>query len=507
MIESSGMTKRFNVLLVMTDQQRWNSLGCYGANWVSTPNLDRLASEGTRFENCYANNPICTPARASLMTGLELPEHGVYQLHDVLHRGAILFPERLRTLGFRTALFGKLHVSGRVEEAVRRHPNDGFDIYEWCLEPAVDIESPFNGYTGWLDREHPEYLTKLREKRRHRGHDPVEVSMNRWAADRSIDFIKSHQASGTTQPFFCKMSLFDPHNPYENYPLEMAQHVNSAGIPPLIKAAPAARGPVPWAFEAERENSYLGSFQSMSAESVQAMRVGYYAMIGHIDREIGRVLDALDESGAAEQTLVIFTSDHGDMLGDHESLVKGAILFDQCIRVPLIIRGGEFVGGRQASGLVQLHDIAATTLRHAGASPAELQAWMPSSRDITPLATGEVAEVHPFVVCTYRNSGINKSGLPWEPPIHATMVRANRYKLHIYHPVIPHQEDTLYQLFDLEDDPDEQFNLANDPAFEPVLARLRHAFVEWLTAMELRQGGRGGTATPTPDQLIVNLIT
>jgi hypothetical protein len=132
---------------------------------------------------------------------------------------------------------------------------------------------------------------------------------------------------------------------------------------------------------------------------------------------------------------------------------------------------------------------------------------MPSSRDITPLATGEADEVHPFVVCTYRNSGISKSGLPWEPPIHATMVRANRYKLHIYHPVTPHQEDTLYQLFDLEDDPDEQFNLANDPAFEPVLARLRHAFVEWLTAMELRQGGRGGTATPTPDQLIVNLIT
>jgi arylsulfatase A-like enzyme len=109
-----------NILLIMSDQQRWDSLGCTGAPWVSTPHLDTLAAQGVLFSNCYANNPICTPARASLMTGLELPGHGVYQLHDILDPRVVLFPQRLRERGYHTALYGKLHVSGRIEEAVRR---------------------------------------------------------------------------------------------------------------------------------------------------------------------------------------------------------------------------------------------------------------------------------------------------------------------------------------------------------------------------------------------------
>jgi len=189
-----GAVPRPNILLVVTDQQRFDSLGCTGAGWVRTPNLDRLAAEGVLFENCYAANPICTPSRASLMTGRHLPGHGVYRLHDVLSADAILFPELLRDRGYATALFGKLHVSGRVEEAARRHPHDGFEVYEWCLEPALDLDSPYNGYAAWLRRRHPEFLRLLEARRRHRGHDPVETSMNRWAADRTIGFIRDRAA-------------------------------------------------------------------------------------------------------------------------------------------------------------------------------------------------------------------------------------------------------------------------------------------------------------------------
>ena len=99
-----------NILLLMTDQQRYDSLGCYGAHWVQTPNLDRLAEEGVLFENCYVNNTICTPSRASLLTGKHLPGHGVYKLHDILPKDEILFTKRLQQAGYRTALFGKLHV-------------------------------------------------------------------------------------------------------------------------------------------------------------------------------------------------------------------------------------------------------------------------------------------------------------------------------------------------------------------------------------------------------------
>ena len=497
-----------HILLIMSDQQRWDSLGCYGAHWVSTPHLDRLAAQGTRFENCYVNNPICTPARASLMTGLELPGHGVYQLHDVLHPAAVLFPQRLQALGYKTALFGKLHVSGRIEEAVRRHPHDGFDIYEWCLEPAVDIDSPFNGYAQWLGQHHPDFLRTLRSKRRHRGHDPVEATMNRWAADRSIDFIRTHAAQGGQQPFFCKMSVFDPHNPYDNYPLEMARHVDATRLPPIVAAQDGHGGAtVPWAFTAEREHSYLGPVAGMDSAALQAMRLGYYAMVAHIDREVGRVLAALDDSGLAEDTLVLFTSDHGDMLGDHASLVKGAMLFDPCVRVPLVVRGGAaFAGGRAVPGLVQLHDIAATLLTQAGASASDLQQWMPGARDIAPLASGVQGEVHPYIVCPYRNSGIDDRGLPWVPPIHTTMVRAGRYKLHIYHAVPVHQPEPCYRLHDMAADPQELLDLSDDPAHQGVLHQLKDAFTQWLMAVELTQGGRGGQARPSPDQRIVNKL-
>ena len=501
------MRKRPNILLIMSDQQRWDSLGCTGADWVSTPHLDRLAAQGSLFANCYSNNPICTPARASLMTGHELPGHGVYQLHDILHPQAVLFPQRLRELGYSTALYGKLHVSGRIEEAQRRHPQDGFDIYEWCLEPAVDIDSTFNGYTRWLAQHHPAFLERLRTQRRNRGHDPVEVSMNRWAAERTIAHIRDHVSRSAQQPFFIKMSVFDPHNPYDNYPLEMLRHVDAARVPPPVVDDEPDAAALPWAFQAERQHSYLGPLADLQPEDFMAMRTGYYAMVAHLDREVGRVLTALDASGLAEDTLVIYTSDHGDMLGDHGGLVKGAMLFDPCIRVPLIVRGGDaFRAGGTVPGLVQLHDLPATILRHAGASPDELARWMPAARDIAPLARGDVTEVHPYIVCPYRNSGINDEGVHWEPAIHATMVRSGRHKLHIYHPVPGRQPETLLRLYDLQADPHEQHDLSGDPAAQATLATLQRHFTEWLLAIEIAHGGRGGQAAPQADQRIVNRL-
>lgn len=501
------MRKQPHILLIMSDQQRWDSLGCNGADWVSTPHLDQLAAQGSLFANCYANNPICTPARASLMTGHELPGHGVYQLHDVLPAQAVMFPQRLRALGYTTALYGKLHVSGRIEEAQRRHPQDGFDIYEWCLEPAIDIDSPFNGYTRWLAEHHPAYLDRLRTHRRKRGHDPAEVSMNRWAAERTIAHIREHVSRDSNQPFFIKMSVFDPHNPYDNHPLEMLHDVDAARIPPPVQVDEPDAAALPWAFHAERTHSYLGPLDALKSEDFQAMRTGYYAMVAHIDREVGRVLAALDDSGLAEDTVVIYTSDHGDMLGDHGGLVKGAMLFDPSIRVPLIVRGGHaFGGGQTVQGLVQLHDLAATMLHLAGANPADIARWMPAARDIAPLARGDVAEVHPFIVCPYRNSGINDQGVHWDPEIHATMVRSGRHKLHIYHPVVGHQPNACLRLYDLHADPQERHDLSGDPAAQNTLLALQQQFTEWLLAIERAQGGRGGQATPQPDQRIANRL-
>lgn len=122
-----------NILLILTDQLRADALGCYGGTQVPTPNLDALARQSTVYERCYVNNPICTPSRASLWTGKSIFAHGVQNLHDVLPDAERLFPAHLQALGYVTALFGKLHVSGRMVDSSVVHPHSGFDVYENAL--------------------------------------------------------------------------------------------------------------------------------------------------------------------------------------------------------------------------------------------------------------------------------------------------------------------------------------------------------------------------------------
>jgi len=497
------MEKAPNILLIMTDQQRWDSLGCYGAGWVETPTLDRLAREGVLFERCYANSPVCTPARASLMTGKQLPGHGVYGLHDILPAEEVLFTRRLREHGYRTALFGKLHVSGRIQEAKARHPNDGFDVYEWCLEAPVSMDSPFNGYSAWLKDRDPAFHERLKGEGRKVLHIPRELHLTHWAAERTIDFI---EGADPVRPFFCKMSVFDPHNPYEQYPLEMNRLVDERRLPKPIEAAVGQR---PAALQREAEHSYLGPFRKFSAQDLHRMRVGYFAMIAFIDLEVGRVLEALEQRGLADNTLVIFCSDHGDMLGDHGLLVKGAFFYDACVRVPLLARwpAGGLPAGLRVSAPVLLHDLAATILAAAGASPEQLAGWMPEARDLGPLMRGQVRGVREHTVCLYRNSGICDTGLAWDPPIHASMLHDGRYKLCLYHSQLRQGSGPEGQLFDLDKDPQELADLWGKPGWSRVRRRLTEALLEWLHGQELRLlGGRGGMALPRPDQQLVNAL-
>lgn len=489
-----------NILLIMTDQQRWDSLGCYGASWVQTPNLDRLAAEGVLFDHCYTDNPVCTPARASLMTGKPLPGHSVYRLHDVLPSEEVLFSRRLQQRGYQTALFGKLHVSGRIHEESQRHPNDGFDVYEWCLEAPVSMDSPFNGYSRWLKQKDPLFHDRLKRDGRKVLHIPGELHLTHWAAERSIDFIRDADPG---RPFFCKMSVFDPHNPYQQYPVEMDQLVNQQQIPEPI---PAGTQPVPHALTREREHNYFATAHTLDPAQLRKIRLGYFAMIGFIDQEVGRVLQTLEARGIADNTMVIFCSDHGDMLGDHGLMVKGAFFYDANIRVPLIVRwpaGGLRVGSR-VQGLVQLRDLAATVLSAAGADPEHTAQQLPDSLDLLPVMRSGGAGTRPTAVCLYRNSGICDTGRAWDPPIHASMIRDQRYKLSLYHSEPVQRYPLQGQLFDMHNDPQERNDLWPDSSRLNHRLRLTEALLEWLHRRELALGSRAADATPTPDQQLVN---
>ncbi|MBA2666552.1 MAG: sulfatase-like hydrolase/transferase [Trueperaceae bacterium] len=483
-----------NVLLIMTDQQRFDSLEAYGFTAGHTPHLDALARDGAVFERCYATNPICSPSRASMLTGHHLPEHGVYRLYDVLPDDEVLIPERLRGLGYQTALVGKLHVSSMHAEAEARHPHDGFDVYEWCNEGCVRMDSPFHAYARWLDEVDPAFKVRLEREGRAVLHHPAHLHFSHWAAERTIDFLRSRDPD---RPFFCLMSLFDPHNPYRDYPTHAADGVDTAGIPAPVVDDLAAR---PTSLRREQEDGYFGDARSLTAAEIATMRRDYHANVAFADEEIGRVLAALDALGLRDRTLVVFASDHGDMIGDHGLLVKGAFFFDPCVRVPLLMRWpGVIEPGTRVPGLAQLHDLAATIMLAAGAEPGDVDRWMPDARDLLPAATDGVI-VREAAVSAYRDSGISSCGA-WDPPLHGTMWREGDHKLNVYH--LP--DGTVEgELYDLMADPDELSDLWDAPERAALKARLLSRLLDWMFRVELAHGSRGGERRPAPRHTLDN---
>ncbi|MCL4694992.1 MAG: sulfatase-like hydrolase/transferase [Candidatus Hydrogenedentes bacterium] len=482
-------TDRPNIVLLMTDQQRYDSLGCYGAGFAHTPNLDRLARDGAVFERCYVNNPICTPSRASMMTGKHLPGHGVYRLYDNLPHGEVLFTERLQHAGYTTALFGKLHVSSIEEESYRRHPHDGFDVFEPCLEGSAHMDAPCQAYARWLEERDPEFYTRLKAEGRKLLHPPRNRHMTYWAAERTIDFLRSRHDE--PEPFFCMMSIFEPHNPYEHYPPEMGALVDADAIPaPLPR--PSDRTWEPPDIDRERHHNHLGDIDTFTPEALRKIRHGYHSAVAYSDLEFGRVLDVLEETGLAENTLVIFTSDHGDMLGDRGLLVKGAHFYDANVRVPLLLRWpGHIPQGARVNALAQLHDIAATVLGAAGVEPE----GMPAARNLLDAATGTVGQLHDHAICCYRNSGMSLEREYWDPPINATMIHEGRYKLNLWHTSADPAE-MPGELYDMEEDPHEMKNRIGDSTFESIRSRLTDRLIKWLAENERRPGSRGGETRP-----------
>ncbi|MDP0497793.1 MAG: sulfatase-like hydrolase/transferase [Verrucomicrobiota bacterium JB024] len=493
----STVDARPNILLIMTDQQRWDSLSCYGCEGIDTPNLDRLGREGMRFERCYSSNPICTPSRASLMTGQPVPVHGVERLYDVMAPEMPLFPQHLREQGYQTALFGKLHVSAIRHELEHRKPNDGFEVYEWCPEPSLLLDHPGQAYGRWLEANHPAFYRELLENGRQVQDVPQVCHMTHWAAGRTIDYIRGRDRD---RPFFCKMSVFDPHNPYRDYPAEFREMVTVEKIPRVIKDRVGMEA-LPEAVRREHAHGYMlagttkgpawGDKKEADAaaparapvedfyteEAIQRDRVDYLASIALLDAEVGRVLDALEAEGLADNTLVVFCSDHGDMLGDHALLAKGAYFYEPSVRVPLLLRWPRRIRpGLVSEAPAQLHDLTATLLHAAGISSGWLGEHMPDSYDLLAVPGDPVRET---CVCVYHGTGICDQGGYFDPPIYGAMIFDGRYKLNLYFPPGEPEKGFDGQLFDLRADPRELDNRWEDTTLAPCREKLRQQLLAW----------------------------
>lgn len=447
---------RPNILWICTDQQRWDTIHALGNDAIRTPHLDALAARGVAFTRAYSQSPICTPSRASFLTG-RYPS----TLH-VNRNGNAHFPPGIRLMtrtladaGYDCGLAGKLHLSaadGRVE--VR--PDDGYRVFRWSHHPKPE---PF-----WPTEQHA-YQLWLREKGvdwdaaygaspaegfevqgEYRPGIAAEHHQTTWCAEEAISFL-SEERDG---PWLMSVNPFDPHPPFDP-PAEYLDRVDRDAVPmPLFRPEELECQP-----EFGRIAHQTESPVSPEAYDARGMVAAYYAQIELIDDQVGRILDALDRTGQRDSTLVIFTSDHGEMLGDHGLRLKGCRFYEGAVRVPLIISWpGHVCEGLVSEALVELTDLV-PTIDDAVGIPDEEGIH---GRSLMPILTGS-GDPHyhrAFVRSEYHDA------LARPEPSHANMIRDDRYKLVAFH---GHE---IGELYDLQEGPDEFRNLWFDPAYLDV---------------------------------------
>ncbi len=464
---------RPNILWICTDSQRWDTLGCYGNEFVTTPNIDRLAREGVLFENAYCQNPLCTPSRGSFLTGR-------YPVTTRLRQNGQTVPPDLKPIsktlsdsGFICGLSGKLHLSNvdqrltfgpdwwKVDQKYWRVPfekrvDDGYSVFHWSHGNSIFPHSAYTQWLkqhGWLEQEPDLEANKLGPLVSYGR--PGDQTHTAFCIDKAIEFIEVHQETDCPHPWMFSINGVDPHPDFHPPEAFMKPYLEKLDDIPLPHYEEGELDDKPSHQKEFYETNGKQATRTWTDRERRLARAAYWASCDHIDYHVGKLLDALDRTGQRENTMIIFTSDHGELLGDHGRTWKGPYLYEGAVHVPLIISWpGKIEQGIRSDALVELTDLAPTIL-DACEMPAD-----PSmqGRSLWELLTGK-AEAGYFrddVYCEYYNSNPNN------PPKWLTMIREKRYKMIAVH-------NTLEgELYDLEADPWEHKNLWDDPQHKDV---------------------------------------
>jgi len=452
-----------NILILMTDQQRADCMGCAGHPQIRTPNMDRLAAEGALFTHACTVSPVCMPARASFISGRYVHEHGMWGNYGELPAGYESLFRRLQGCGYYTAHVGKSHYyahgDGHMREREPYMHARGFDFVHETTGPLASQRTESYMTDDWqtkglLEAFRADYRRRI-EHGRHRAvwpsPLPVEDFPDSYVGRRGVEFVERYEGG---RPVCLFVGFPGPHEPWDA-PGEYAAMYDPAETPPAV--APEGAAPGPWVPQQAAEWQEHGRPADLTQEDVRALRANYCGKISLIDRWFGRILEACARRGWLDDLLVVFWSDHGDMLGDH-GLVYKSRFFESALRVPLVVRWpGRVAAGLRPGALAETVDIMPTLLEAVRAVvPAGCQGrslW-PVLKD--PDATLRDAALS-AVACARRQN---------------TMVRTGRWKYAV------HEDGTAYMLYDLEEDPGECNNLLGHPDCAEVERDLRRMLFE-----------------------------
>ena len=455
------MAERPNILWVCTDQHRHDAIRSLGNEHIRTPNLDRLASEGVAFSRCYSQSPVCTPSRACFLTGRYPRTTRCRQNGQKIPDDEVLVTRMLADEGWDCGLAGKLHLAPCD---ARRHDyeeriDDGYRRFWWSHHPQPSW--PRDDYNDWLAAKGVDYRDLWKPIPDHFETwpgVPAEYHQTTWCAERAIEFM-SEERDG---PWLMSVNPFDPHHPFDP-PQEYMDRYDPDDVPaPMYREGELDNKPE---FQRiDHQGAYGGKGITPLRQTEREKRelvAAYYAMVELIDDQVGRVLQALEDAGQRENTLILFHSDHGEMLGDHGILLKGPHFYDCAVRVPLMASWpGHFREGLVSDALVELTDLAPTLAEVAGITLEQTH-----GRSLVPMLVGRSSgqDHRRYVRCEYYDSQNPHVGEQTEHrPSFATMHREGKYKLVVYH------EHEPGELYDLERDPDEFTNLWSDPDYRAI---------------------------------------
>jgi arylsulfatase A-like enzyme len=432
---------RPNILFIITDQQTAGALGCAGNPYVKTPNMDALAARGVRFAKSYSTNPVCCPARASFFTSRMPHELGILANAnaDLSSKGVPTMGELFRQAGYKTAYAGKWHPQ-MPYPAYRQKPIPGFDVLPLAgKDPGtVDHEKEGKGLTA----------------------DPN-------AADAAIHYLQQKH----DKPFLLVASLLNPHDICE---------YGSSACEALKSLLPEDPNLLPPARPNMTDTETLPPGLQMRVESRSELEwreylYVYYRLVEIVDAEIGRILAALENSGRAKDTVVLYTSDHGEMMGSHSMRVKSK-LYEEAVAVPLVVAPPGCPARVDTRHLVNTLDVLPTLLDYAGiAAPGSLE-----GHSLRPLVEQKSVE--------WRDHVVSEANTYFQ----ARMVRTDRYKYILFDGAAPNE-----QFFDMVQDPGELRNRIGNPELQTEVSRHRALLKSWMAKTNdafsepPKRGGKG----------------
>ncbi|MCL5743902.1 MAG: sulfatase-like hydrolase/transferase [Acidobacteria bacterium] len=442
-----------NILLLMTDQQRPDSLGCYGSKVAITPHIDRLANQGVRFENCYVQNPLCCPSRYSMLTGRYPHSHGVRSNWYAPRPGETSFGHQLSRAGYNTALIGKMHFTpwhdlfgfgGRIIAEAKFAVNCPDDYERFLRKHGFSRRQLYDLNSAEYIRNATAVKSKL----------PQELHIDSFVGRSICEYLAS-----VREPFCLMASFLSPHNPYDP-PKPYDELFLKAQFPP--------RNMYPGEVEEKPKEAYhyinrrLGwphKTDQLTPEQLQITKAYYYSTCTLVDDWVGRVMDVLKRRGLDRNTIVLYTSDHGDLLGDH-GLIYKQCFYEQSVKVPLIVHAPGRFAPRVVDAPVEGVDIFNTVCDLARAWPGRGR----QGKRLVPLLDGRAGYIHREAVFSENHFG--------------RMVRHGQYKM-VYYPGRPYGE-----LYDLAEDPDESRNLWSKLEGSEIKRRLKDLLLDWAFTSE-----------------------